>query len=126
MKGEVLDQGLIANLEVKIGDLGAMGDELRNKRQAEHFTAPECLRTRLCTQASDVYSFGKVLCHLFSEGLEEPQSPANVTQNPHNSEIWNQKWKDLIISCTQVDPELRPNFSNILDTITNLVHSKEL
>jgi len=123
MKGEVLDQGLIANLEVKIGDLGTIAEDYTcNRPESVHFTAPECLQTKFCTQQSDVYSFGKILCHLFSQGQEEPKSTAEVIANS-DLDIWDNKWRDLIIRCTHTNPELRPVFSEILDTLTNLVES---
>jgi serine/threonine protein kinase len=126
LKGELLDQGLIANLEVKIGDLGVIPDHLLKKADSEHFLAPEYFRTKYNSYEADVYSFGKILCHLFSEGKEEPKSPQEVINTSQYLQIWDPKWKELIVGCTQLDAAKRPRFSDIVDSLVSLLDSSKL
>eukprot|EP01119_Soliformovum_irregulare_P022525 TRINITY_DN7734_c0_g1_i1.p1 TRINITY_DN7734_c0_g1~~TRINITY_DN7734_c0_g1_i1.p1 ORF type:complete len:905 (-),score=305.36 TRINITY_DN7734_c0_g1_i1:48-2762(-) len=122
LKGEIVDGGLIANLEVKIGDLGKIWEDHVTHRPEEIYLAPELIQfKRPYSFESDVYSFGMILCHLFSEGSQDPKLPAEVLPNSRYLESWDDGWKNLIISCAHPNPSLRPAFSKVVDTVTALV-----
>jgi len=121
----MLEQGLIANLEVKLSDFG-VDDYLQVPSQEIDFLpflAPEVLDSKKHTMQSDVFSFGMVLCHLFSEGQEKPRHPQSVILSSHYLQIWDPRWKEIILQCTHRDASKRPSFSIILDLLTELNNS---
>jgi len=127
MKGEILNNGLICGIEVKVGDVGI------NKSQSalsfiptsedSRFLAPEILSYKRYTASSDVYSFGMVLCHLFSEASSEPKDPSEVLLNSKFLKAWNGHWKVLISRCVHSNPNMRPSFLEIFQLL-NVLHSE--
>eukprot|EP00027_Filamoeba_sp_ATCC50430_P015315 CAMPEP_0168566946 /NCGR_PEP_ID=MMETSP0413-20121227/14712_1 /TAXON_ID=136452 /ORGANISM="Filamoeba nolandi, Strain NC-AS-23-1" /LENGTH=1076 /DNA_ID=CAMNT_0008599043 /DNA_START=92 /DNA_END=3319 /DNA_ORIENTATION=+ len=100
LKGEPLDHGLIAGFEVKVSDIGPPPTEDFYYATSLHepqvdsspFVSPELLQSKRYTKQSDVYAFGMILCHLFSEGAEEPKSVQEVMQTSHYLQLWDMKW----------------------------------
>lgn len=126
MKGEKLEQGLIANLEVKVGDLG-IGLHLDKHTQRNlAFVAPEVLAGGPPTQATDVYGFGMILCHLFSEGTKDPKPAEEVIVTSNYLQLWDPKWKELILNCTSKDALKRHTFSQIMDIVQALAVSSKV
>jgi serine/threonine protein kinase len=115
LKGQ-MEGNTFSNMEVKMGQYSPPQDEYEHVTSAGRFNAfvaPEVKQTKQFTPESDVYSFGIVLCHLFSDGAAEPLAPAQVFARPSFAGV-DPKWKDLIQSCTQAEPSQRPSFSHIL------------
>lgn len=129
MKGERLDQGLIANLEVKVGDLGVGVEHLlldKNKQRNVIFIAPEILAGGPVTQTSDMYGFGMVLAHMFSEGTKEPRALEEVVSTSRYLQLWDPRWKQLLLDCTHKNPVKRPTFSEIMEVLIPLSESSKL
>jgi len=121
LKGELTD-GTFARLEVKVGPYSPATEEfilLSSKAAFHPFVAPEVPLSGEFTAASDAYSFGMLLCHLFSDGAAEPKSPSELAHLPSFKTV-NQKWKDLIFACTQADPDCRPSLPRILSLLNDM------
>jgi serine/threonine protein kinase len=103
--------------EVKICDFGlsvllSPGERevVCKEKYDTRISAPEAISSHLFSQKSDVWSFGMLLYELFSRGnqisAEQILAQKEVSAFPEGA-------MDLIRSCLQVDPGLRPSFSEI-------------
>ncbi|CAD8170357.1 unnamed protein product [Paramecium octaurelia] len=103
------------------------------------FTAPECLNDRgsvvsqMAIKESDIYSFGMILYHLFTETAPFFNMPQkDIVQlvkeqqsRPKIPESFNSNIATLIRCCWQQEPFKRPNSSQILQTLKQISESLE-
>jgi hypothetical protein len=95
--------------------------------------APEVLKNETYTEKCDCYSFGVVLCELFSR--EELYKDMTVLQirfmvrtqslRPHMPNFFPLDLKKLIEQCWSVSPEERPSFQKILKALSSAASGKE-
>ncbi len=107
----------LVNLEVKLGDLGISEDEhaaalLVNDTFAKPFLPPEVKTEKpIFTRKADVFGFGMILCHLFSEGVELSYVDEIIT---NSSIIKTNGWDELITCCLSEQALDRPDFSVLM------------
>ncbi|WAR10287.1 RON-like protein, partial [Mya arenaria] len=117
-------------LEVKIAGFGPMKvDNSKPERIPIKWVAPECLQTtKDATEKSDVWSYGVVLWEIFSVGdapydnIRGKDIPGLINSDyklakPDNC---NDQWYDVMKRCWQTDPNGRPTFKVIKDTLDNI------
>jgi hypothetical protein len=120
----------IVNLEIKLGDLGIPTDEaaavLLQDDNARIFLAPELKGERPhFSSKADVYSYGVLLCHLFSEGKPLSRifycTKGISLQCTDLQEILTTStlikangWEELIGCCLSEAPGDRPDFAMLL------------
>eukprot|EP01117_Protostelium_nocturnum_P017221 TRINITY_DN6982_c0_g1_i1.p1 TRINITY_DN6982_c0_g1~~TRINITY_DN6982_c0_g1_i1.p1 ORF type:complete len:754 (-),score=274.35 TRINITY_DN6982_c0_g1_i1:283-2544(-) len=112
LKGEIMEGGIIAALEVKIADVGFNSSLETRLDSIDPFLAPEVLDSQMHTTFSDVYSFGKILSHLFSGGSEDP-----MTIDELRGACIESEWLSIIQQCLHSIPEQRPSFGKILNQL---------
>lgn len=91
-----------------------------------NYMAPEILRKEKYDSKADVFSYGMLLWEIYSD--ESPFEDDNVSvvkqkildgENlPYEKEI-NDKLRDLIEKCKNIDPNKRPTFDDILNEMVN-------
>ncbi|MED6130747.1 hypothetical protein PIB30_003321 [Stylosanthes scabra] len=92
--------------------------------------APEVLRNELANEKCDVYSFGVILWELAStmipwQGLNQMQVVGAVGFQNRRLEIPDDvdpEVAQIIRDCWQMDPQLRPSFSELLPRLCQLQH----
>src|SRR6266498_1644046 len=94
------------------------------------FMAPEVLRGKPYTQASDIYSFAMIMWE-FTSGIppfddrdhDDIQLSLRICKGERPEIIKNtpQCYVDLMGKCWNVDPKKRPDASEIADTINNWI-----
>ena len=110
--------------EVKICDFGLSvllsPGELEvvcKEKYDTRISAPEAISSHLFSQKSDVWSFGMLLYELFSRGhqisAEQILSQKEVSAFPKGA-------MDLIRSCLEVNPSVRPSFSEICKNLSTI------
>jgi len=119
---------------VKVGDFGIStafdGRMMTGNMGTVEYMAPECLKNEPYTEKCDVYSYGVVLCELFTrEDLYKEMSVVQIrflvrTQSlrPEVPNFIPIGLKNLIQLCWDSDPEIRPSF---VQTLTALVGFQE-
>ena len=125
LKGFITEDGS-GYLEVKIDvDLfNLVNDNISDNNSIDNFIAYEIRKepTMKPSISEDIFSYGMLLCHLFSEGEAEPKRPNQVCHHSTLLQTMDPLWKELIFDCTQKDPTERPNnFTTILNSLTSLV-----
>ncbi|KAJ8623407.1 hypothetical protein MRB53_031936 [Persea americana] len=122
------------NWTVKVGDFGL--SRLKHEtylttktgKGTPQWMAPEVLRNEPSDEKSDVYSFGVILWELATEkipwdNLNSMQVIGAVGFMNQRLEIPNDtdpQWVSIIESCWHSDPESRPTFQELLDTLKDL------
>ncbi|RGB41367.1 kinase-like domain-containing protein, partial [Rhizophagus diaphanus] len=89
------------------------------------FVAPEVLRGKPCTPASDIYSFSIIMWEFtsgippFNDRAHDIQLASSICKGERPEIIENipQCYIDLMKKCWNEDPSKRPSASEILDTI---------
>jgi len=125
----------------KITDFGLsqLADEGGNFQSSDpclavRWTAPEVIKTGVCSTKSDVYSFGIVLWEIFSygkqpyEGLSNLEAMEAIVEGKTLSKPENCPDHLYIVmaSCWQTDREKRPTFVEIVKELTEIRLSKQL
>lgn len=91
--------------------------------------AIECIETGKFSHKSDVWSYGVTCWEMFTLGQEPdlPQKPETLIQMLKNGKRLNLKppchptiYTDLIRPCWDEDPDLRPNFSALIQVVKEL------
>jgi len=122
LKGEISGNN-VSNLEVKVGPYTPPADEVEllssGQRTLPRHIAPEIAYTKEFSPKCDVYSFGMLLCHLFSDGAADPKTPQELSALRSFKGV-DQKWKDLISACLGSDPNKRPTFTQVLSSLTEM------
>lgn len=126
MTVKVCDFGLsqikLRGVNLKDGQEGAKGTPL--------WMAPEVLLGQPFNEKADVYSFGLVLWQILSRQELFPQFDnletfiRAICHNSLRPTIPNDcppALTDLIVSCWQANPEARPAFSQIVDTLNSII-----
>jgi len=96
-----------------------------------HWKAPEVAQQGnwVESEKSDVFSFGVLLFEIASrgevpfEGAQDQYVTGNYLSNLHQQRIsasWPQSYRDLMLRCLATNPEERPTFVEIVETISNL------
>ena len=81
---------------------------------AAMYTAPEVFRGEQQSTKMDTFSFGKLLCELFTNRLPDPGAFPSMLQSM--AKDWP-LMHQLISSCVQQDPNKRPAMSYIVDQL---------
>lgn len=128
-----------SNNTVKVCDFGLSqikprGENLKDGQEGAKGTplwmAPEVLLGQTFNEKADVYSFGLVLWQIVSRQELFPQFDnldtfiRAICYNNHRPTIPSDTppvLVELITTCWQANPELRPNFSQIVDTINSII-----
>ncbi|RYR47268.1 hypothetical protein Ahy_A07g033219 isoform A [Arachis hypogaea] len=92
--------------------------------------APEVLRNELANEKCDIYSFGVILWELATtmipwQGLNQMQVVGAVGFQNRRLEIPDDvdpEVEQIIRDCWQMDPQLRPSFSELLSRLCQLQH----
>lgn len=92
------------------------------------WAAPEMLRNERYSIKVDVYSFAIVLWELFAKRDPYPgvasfdiiYGVARQSLRPAISPHWPEAWVSFMESCWDDDPDNRPNFDQILQTLESL------
>lgn len=71
------------------------------------FMAPEQRSGAPAHPSADVFSFGKLLCWLLTDGTD-PDA------------VMDPRWRDLIDTCVQVNPYTRPSMQEVLDRLRGI------
>lgn len=105
---------LSANGKLKLADFGIAKNNAKpmTKRSFKRFgtrdyAAPEQFAGLEAHPSADVFSYGKIIAFLLT-------GQADATR------VSGAEWKKLILSCVQVDPNLRPTIDIVLTEVTNL------
>jgi len=118
--------------QVKLCDFGLSRITEQNQTMTAcgtpSWTAPEVLRNERYTTKADVYGFGIVVWEIFSRSDPFPGMPpfqivfavGNQQLRPKLDDSWPQPWVDLITSCWSEDPDARPTFEEVLETLEKL------
>jgi serine/threonine protein kinase len=128
-----------SNMTVKVCDFGLSqikprGVNLKDGQEGAKGTplwmAPEVLLGQTFNEKADVYSFGLVLWQIVARQELFPQFDnldtfiRAVCYNHHRPTIPPDTppvLVELITSCWQANPDLRPNFSQIVDTLNSII-----
>ena len=81
---------------------------------AAMYTAPEVFRGEQQSTKMDTFSFGKLLCEVFTNRLPDPDAFPSMLQSM--AKDWP-LMHQLISSCVQQDPNKRPAMSYIVDQL---------
>ncbi|XP_071698882.1 uncharacterized protein [Rutidosis leptorrhynchoides] len=122
------------NWNVKVGDFGLSRIKhetyltTKTGKGTPQWMAPEVLRNEQADEKSDIYSFGVVLWELTTEKI--PWDSLNSMQVIGAVGFMNQRldipkdvdpqWASLIESCWCSEPQSRPTFQEILETLKDL------
>ena len=81
---------------------------------AAMYTAPEVFKGEKQSSKMDVYSYGKLLCEVFTSQLPDPRAFPSMLQSMAQS--WPlMHW--LICSCVEQDPTKRPSMTYVVDKL---------
>ena len=83
---------------------------------AAMYTAPEVFRGEQQSTKMDTFSFGKLLCEVFTNRLPDPGAFPSMLQSM--AKDWPLMYQ-LISSCVQQDPNKRPAMSYIVDQLNH-------
>ena len=81
---------------------------------AAMYTAPEVFKGEKQSSKMDVYSYGKLLCELFTDQLPDPRAFPSMLQSMAQS--WPLMHR-LICSCVEQDPTKRPSMTYLVDQL---------
>ena len=92
------------------------------------WTAPEALESQRYSTASDVWSFGIVMCEVYTGGdmpypdLRNDMLPEFLESGKRHTypERMPQQMRGLLAQCWEQDPSNRCDFANIVDVLTHL------
>lgn len=128
-----------ANFELKVSDFGLsrkmIGDSYKSERGTKfpiRWTAMESLRTNIFSLKSDVWSFGIVLWEVCSYG-QQPYKGKSINQvlkyvesgqRMERPEHTKDGIYQLMLDCTNQEPDLRPKFGRIIQIMKGLVGDK--
>ena len=85
------------------------------------YTAPEVLREEKQSTKMDVYSYGKLLCEIFTNQFPDPKAfPSMMQSMVDNWPLMHQ----IISSCVEHDPTKRPSMNSIVDQLNTFTKIK--
>lgn len=111
------------NFKVKISDYGISGflkkslDDI-NERDNLPYVAPEVSTGQHQTKASDVYSFSCIALYLMT--CKKPTCEMKEKPSAFFSQDANADLVELLERCWHLDPQVRPKFGSILETLNLL------
>ena len=89
---------------------------------AAMYTAPEVFRGEQQSTKMDIFSFGKLLCEVFTNRLPDPGAFPSMLQSM--AKDWP-LMHQLISSCVQQDPNKRPAMSYIVDQLNHFTKEQK-
>jgi len=121
LKGQVVNSDIIG-FEVKVDiDIGVLPTEGNEDHMGPFLAMEERSRVGEADVSADIFSYGMILTHLFSEREIIPKSLQEVCRTSAMLSTWDSKWKELIVDCTEKDPTERPHsFSSVLAVLMQL------
>lgn len=89
------------------------------------FMAPEVYKHKPYTERVDIYSYGMILYYLldgkppwpFLNGVVAVKKAADEGDRPPIPRFWDQRLQTLLQECWNEDPQIRPPFNNVLQTL---------
>ena len=124
------------NKEIKIGDFG-ISKQLNlykthsltlNKAGSNYYISPEILIKGIYNEKSDIWSLGCIIYELFTLNIYYNDKIMNDIKKV-NSDIYNNKWQELINSLLQVDYNKRFDINQVIkymeDKINVKINNKE-
>lgn len=113
---------------VKIGDFGLSRIKANNATMTRcgtaAWTAPEILKGLDYSEKSDIYSFGIILWEFLTrkkpfKSMQSVKISQLVTQGarPRIPDGTPADYKHLMVACWQTNPDQRPSFAHIIDTL---------
>jgi len=124
------------NKEIKIGDFG-ISKQLNlykthsltlNKAGSNYYISPEILIKGIYNEKSDIWSLGCIIYELFTLNIYYNDKIMNDIKKV-NSDIYNNKWQELINSLLQVDYNKRFDIHQVIkymeDKINVKINNKE-
>ncbi|CAD8065846.1 unnamed protein product [Paramecium primaurelia] len=131
----LLDQPFSPDSNIKIADFGLARTALEKTEWMTavvgtfHWMAPEVFRGEMYTNKADVYSYGIVLYEIFSRqipymNIANPmqimKAVTEQNQRPDLSFECQQEIKALMAQCWHPNPEQRPTFEQIINSLQSL------
>ena len=81
------------------------------------YTAPEVLKEEKQSTKMDVYSYGKLLCEIFTNQFPDPRAfPSMMQSMARNWPLMHR----IVSSCVEHDPTKRPAMNSIVDQLNSL------
>eukprot|EP01098_Paradermamoeba_levis_P007940 TRINITY_DN3309_c0_g1_i7.p1 TRINITY_DN3309_c0_g1~~TRINITY_DN3309_c0_g1_i7.p1 ORF type:complete len:737 (+),score=179.01 TRINITY_DN3309_c0_g1_i7:438-2648(+) len=99
----------------KLADFGFSTSCVEGHPVTTAYTAPEVLEGSSLSTASDVYSFGCPLWQIDSRSDHQNKNPVKPTDQCHP------KLKSLILKCTTLGPNQRPDMEEVLEGLSDLL-----
>jgi mitogen-activated protein kinase kinase kinase 9 len=120
------------NFQIKIADFGStkfLEVQMTKQKGTFQWMAPEVIKGNSYTEKADVFSFGIIMNELASRqppyyGVDKKEVAKNVANKPDYrpaiSRSFPKEWAELMIKCWEHNPNKRPSYSEIVDSLTRM------
>lgn len=95
------------------------------------YMAPEMFSKKKYNEKIDIFAFGTLIWEVIArripfEGFDVQDIKTRVLEGfefPTPENIFSKKLEKLVVSCRNINPDLRPGFNEICDTLFSLLNS---